>query len=92
MTVPFESLSALEVLTLLTRRLEQIEADVKRLEDLMGPLKHFASAPPGKPQTPLEMLGHIVGILQGRIDQLNDRVWILEGRDPDGRIEKAGWP
>ena len=75
MSLPFQSLSLEDRVTLL-------EAHVR---DLMGPLKIMEDTPlpPGATLKALEHLARLIGILQGRVDALQDRVT---------RIERTGWP
>jgi hypothetical protein len=81
MTTPQEdTLTALEVLTLVTRRLDRLEAQVQRIDALMAPLKIMPDAELGEPQTALEFLSYLVGILKGRLDGLTERVEAQELR------------
>jgi hypothetical protein len=95
MTTPQEERPALEGLSLrlelleaealytlngLILRVDRLEADVRRQDALMAPLKLMPDAELGEPQTALEFLSYLVGILKGRMDVLEERVAAQELR------------
>jgi hypothetical protein len=66
--------ATLETVKLMKLRLERLEAHVQHLDTLMAPLKIMPDAELGEPQTALDFLSYLVGILKGRIDVLTERV------------------